>query len=580
MNFVILSMAIVIIILICLAIYLKNKFKTTYDKNIYLNDELQNKENNILDLEENLENKINSIKDKEKIIIDLNEKYNEIQQILEDKNETISNLKDEIENKKDKIFNLEDNLDDKIDSLKDKEKEINNLNDKLNETNLTLENKDNAISNLKKELEEEKEYISNLLDVLNAKKSVNICLENYKDSLNKLISLKEKYNFAFLTNIFFDLKNIENEIEIISINPFLYNKNVIAIGGGFSSGKSSFINTLFEIENNDLLPVGNLPVTAIPSYIFNDKEKKIECLTLDGRISEISESIFKKISKKNDNDKTFNAKNIVKHFYVKNQLKYKNICFIDIPGYNPAKDSEEDLKISKEYINNAKVLIWLFPIPDGTTSKDDLKFLIEALENHNNKIIYIVCAKADLRGDNTIKSVCDEINKELKKAKIKAEGISPYTSNYIKLGENKEYFKKFKYGVSLNEFLNKMNKNDSYKVKELNNKIENIFEDNIKLGKDEIENIDTHIKFLRNIKLIYISDISERDGLIYRYKSLYKDLNTEDIKSDNIDQFEKDINNCISDLEKNKIYIKECISDSNKIKNEILKCINNIFNEE
>ena len=419
-----------------------------------------------------------------------------------------------------------------------------------------------------------------MLDVLNAKKSVNICLENYKDSLNKLISLKEKYNFAFLTNIFFDLKNIENEIEIISINPFLYNKNVIAIGGGFSSGKSSFINTLFEIENNDLLPVGNLPVTAIPSYIFNDKEKKIECLTLDGRISEISESIFKKISKKNDNDKTFNAKNIVKHFYVKNQLKYKNICFIDIPGYNPAKDSEEDLKISKEYINNAKVLIWLFPIPDGTTSKDDLKFLIEALENHNDKIIYIVCAKADLRGDNTIKSVCDEINKELKKAKIKAEGISPYTSNYDKLDDNLEYSKKFKYGISLNEFFDKMNKNDSYKVKELNNKIENIFEDNIKLGKDEIENIDTHIKFLRNIKLIYISDISERDGLIYRYKSLYKDLNTEDIKSDNIEQFEKDINNCISDLEKNKIYIKECISDSNKIKNEILKCINNIFNEE
>ena len=580
MNFVILSMAIVIIILICLAIYLKNKFKTTYDKNIYLNDELQSKENKILDLEDDLKNKINSIKDKEKIIIDLHEKSNEFKQIIEDRNETISNLEEELGNKEDKIFNLEENLDNKIDSIKNKENEINNLNSELNKTNQTIEYKDTTITDLKDKLEKEKEYMSNLLEVLNAKKSVSDNLENYKELLNKFIDLKKEYNFNFLTNIFSDLKNLENEIELISTNPFLYNKNIIAIGGGFSSGKSSFINTLFEIKDNDFLPVGNLPVTAIPSYIFHSKENKIECLTVDGRIAEISESIFKKISKKNDNDKTFNAKNIVKHFYVKNQLKYKNICFIDIPGYNPAKDSEEDLKISKEYINNAKVLIWLFPIPDGTTSKDDLKFLIEALENHNNKIIYIVCAKADLRGDNTIKSVCDEINKELKKAKIKAEGISPYTSNYIKLGENKEYFKKFKYGVSLNEFLNKMNKNDSYKVKELNNKIENIFEDNIKLGKDEIENIDTHIKFLRNIKLIYISDISERDGLIYRYKSLYKDLNTEDIKSDNIDQFEKDINNRISDLEKNKIYIKECISDSNKIKNEILKCINNIFNEE
>lgn len=525
MNFVILSMTIVIIILICLAIYLKNKFKITYDKNIYLNSELQNKENKILD--------------------------------------------------------LEDELDDKIDLLKDKKEEINNLNGELNETNKILENRDVKICDLEKELEEEKEYISNLLEILNAKKSVNICLENYKASLNKFISLKEKYSFSFLTNIFFDLKNIENEIEIISTNSFLYNKNVIAIGGGFSSGKSSFINTLFGIENNDLLPVGNLPVTAIPSYIFNDKEKKIECLTLDGRISEISESLFKKISKKNDNDKTFNAKNIVKHFYIKNKLKYKNICFIDIPGYNPAKDSEEDLKISKEYINNAKVLIWLFPIPDGTTTKDDLKFLIEALENHNNKIIYIVCTKADLRGDNTIKSVCDEINKELKKAKIKAEGISPYTSNYDKLDDNLEYSKKFKYGISINEFLNKMNKNISYnKVQELNNKIEKVFEDNIKLGKDDIKNINENIKFLRNIKLKYISDISNRNGLIYRYKSLYKVENMPDIKEDDTEQFEKNINNRISDLEKNKSIIEESVLYSNKIKSKILECINNIFNEK
>lgn len=260
-------------------------------------------------------------------------------------------------------------------------------------------------------------------------------------------------------------------------------------------------------------------------------------------------------------------------------MKYKNICFIDTPGYNPANDSEEDLKISKEYINNAKVLIWLFPIPDGTTTKDDLKFLIEALENHNNKIIYIVCTKADLRGNNTIKSVCDEINKELEKSKIKVEGISPYTTNY-KLDNNLEYSKKFKYGISINEFLNKMNKNTSYKVQELNNKIEKVFEDNIKLGKDDIKNINENIKFLRNIKLKYISDISNRNGLIYRYKSLYKVENMPDIKEDDTEQFEKNINNRISDLEKNKSIIEESVLYSNKIKSKILECINNIFNEK
>lgn len=522
--FIILPMAAVIILLICLTIYLKNKFKIIYNKNIYLN---------------------NKIKDKE-----------------------------------DKILDLEDDLDNKIDSLKDKEKEINNLNDKLDKINQILEDRNSAIENYKSKSEEEKQYISNLLEILNAKKIVNNSLENYKELLNEFINLKEKYNFAFLTNIFFDLKYIENEIEMISANSFLYNKNVIAIGGGFSSGKSSFINTLFEIKDNGFLPVGHLPVTAIPSYIFDSKENKIECLTLDGRTAEISENLFKKMSQKSDINKTFNAKNIIKHFYVKNKLKYKNICFIDIPGYNPAKDSEEDIIIAREYINGVKVLILLLNICDGTISDSDLEFLKDILQNDNDKIIYIVCAYADLRDYDTIETVCNEIYKNLKEEKIKIEGISPYTSQYNKLDNNLEYSKLFKYGIPLNEFFDKMNKNTSYKVQELNNKIENIFEDNIKLGKDDIKNINTHIKFLRKIKLQYISDISERDGLIYRYKSIYKDINTTDFKNDNIEEFEKYINNHISNLEKNKEYIEECILFSNKIKIKILECINNIFNNE
>ena len=89
-----------------------------------------------------------------------------------------------------------------------------------------------------------------------------------------------------------------------------------------------------------------------------------------------------------------------------------------------------------------------------------------------------------------------------------------------------------------------------------------------------------NIKFLRNIKLKYISDISNRNGLIYRYKSLYKVENMPDIKEDDTEQFEKNINNRISDLEKNKSIIEESVLYSNKIKSKILECINNIFNEK
>ena len=58
------------------------------------------------------------------------------------------------------------------------------------------------------------------------------------------------------------LQSIEKELELITIYPNLYQKSVIAIGGGFSSGKSSFINSLI-IDKKVKLPEGINPTTAL-----------------------------------------------------------------------------------------------------------------------------------------------------------------------------------------------------------------------------------------------------------------------------------------------------------------------------
>ena len=57
-------------------------------------------------------------------------------------------------------------------------------------------------------------------------------------------------------NILFNLR------ELVDF-PFLANKKVVAIGGAFSSGKSRFLNTLM---GKQILPVGNKPTTAVPTF--------------------------------------------------------------------------------------------------------------------------------------------------------------------------------------------------------------------------------------------------------------------------------------------------------------------------
>ena len=537
-----------------------------------------------------LKDKLKIVRDKEKEIDKLNDELNEKNKTLEEKEIDISRLKNDIEDKENDIFNKDKELDEKIDSLRDKEKEIDKLNNELKETK---EKNKSDIKKLEIELKNKIkniENLENLLKILNSEKSINKNIEGYKVILNKLYKkikkniIEKKYNFAFLTNIFLELKKIINEIENTAEDSFLYSKNIIAISGGYNAGKSSFINSLSVKSDDGSLSRDIIPTTDIPSYVFNSEESKIECLTKDGRKVKIHNDIFEKISKKN-NDSNFNTKNIVKHFYINKQLKYKNICFIDMPGYDPGEDSEEDSRIAKEYINKAKVLMWLSNIKTGTIVKDDLYFLKDILKNDRDKIIYIVLTHADGKNDNSIKEICEEVKKTLEENGIKFEGISPYSTNFK--NRNSEYAKKFKYGCSLEEFLDKYDKMDnitSYKKEELNNKIKKIFKDNIKLGNRDIKNINNNIEFLRKIKLEYISGMSSKNELIYRYRSLYKleednkDNNEEALVEDNTEQIERNINNKVSDLKEYRRKYEEMLLYSNKIKNKILECVNNIFN--
>ena len=613
MNNIIYIFSAVIIFLLILVVFFSLKMrKLSYLNNLIsqLNNDLESKNKEISNLNTDIESKnqdianlSSSLENKDKEISNLNtdieNKNRDIANLnssLENKDKEISNLNADIENKNKSIHSLSEDLEDLENEKNKYKKNVKELNERISELDTEKQSFDDKLKKAERELDDtkdelieekkEKESIGNIF------KSILSILNSKSDEDKNLIEFRKIIadpNYKNIGLLFYELREIENELDEIVKNPVLYTRNIVSIGGAFSSGKSSFINTLFSNGNYFTLPTGDVPVTSIPAYIIHSEESYIECLTLDNKKSKVGKSIFDSISVKNsiseNIETTFNPKNVIKYFYFNDKLKVnvRNICFVDTPGYNPPNESKEDREISKKHIANTNTLIWLINVTEGTITKTDIQFLKEILAINPKIKIYIIINRSDNRNDNQIKEICNQVDKELQKHKISVVGISPYTSHYKKLEYNEHYYCNFKYGISLPNFLKDLNKKNNDKYESIKNNIDNIFIDYREKFQYEIEILNNYKKELLSVSNKYVSNMSSVKKLVYKYRSLvpYEHLKNDKGIDINIRENTKDINENINNIKKNvENKIKEYelyINNSHKIYFDLIKCVNNIF---
>ena len=193
------------------------------------------------------------------------------------------------------------------------------------------------------------------------------------------------------------LQHIEREMRDIAVSSSLQSKTVGAIGGGFSSGKSAFLNSFID---NAFLAVGIKPVTAIPTYLMIGERSEIEGISAinDGHF-DIPIETYKKLSHDFLDGLEFNPRNIISHAIALAPMKeeyFENLCLIDTPGYNPG-GAKKDSATALEYIQGADFLIWIIDIKSGTISKPDLDFIKELnFGKKAGKPLYIIANKAEL----------------------------------------------------------------------------------------------------------------------------------------------------------------------------------------
>ncbi|GAA8933401.1 hypothetical protein SLK237_08950 [Helicobacter pylori] len=384
-----------------------------------------------------------------------------------------------------------------------------------------------------------KERYDLIARILNAKMK-NEGLEEYQQILDNeflefasgVDSLKEK-EIALLT-----LQEIKKELQLVAGYPSLFHKNMVAVGGGFSAGKSTFLNNLLGLKLK--LPEDTLPTTAIPTYCFKGKKEVLMGFSQNAGMVELPHLTFDH----NFLDSLgFNLKEIMPLMLLSApSVPFEFLCFIDTPGYNPSNQGYTggDKQASKESLKHAQNVLWLISCERGGIESDDLEYLQELYEE--GKQVFIVVSRADRRTKRQLEEVAIKIKEILEDRGIEFLGIGAYSATRYQ--EIKEFSEKSHVFDSLEGFLHSLDKKG-----EKQNEI---------------------LSVLYNVRLAYEKAIEQEANRFKRYQKALHSIKL-DLLQKGFDDFNDDAFNKMESLKKE-------FSDQEQSKRENLEKLNEVIN--
>ncbi len=389
----------------------------------------------------------------------------------------------------------------------------------------------------------DKEALKNSHDlivrVLNARIE-NEGLEEYQRILdNEFLAFSNEVEFKEQAVALRTLQELGNELQLVASYPSLFQKSMVAVGGGFSAGKSSFLNHLLGLKLK--LPENSTPTTAIPTYCLKGEREVLMGCSQNGGVVELPDFSF---DHKTLNAFGFDLKSIMPFMLLSAPtMPFKHLCFIDTPGYDAPNQGYTggDRQASEEYLANAKSILWVMDCDRGSIQDNDLNYLQELYEEHG-KQVFIVLNKADLKITSQLETIAVQTKETLENNGIEFLGIGAYSSTRYQ--EIKEFSEKSPVFDSLEKFLTKLNKRS-----EKQNEI---------------------LSVLYEVHLMYERAIEQDAGQFKRYQKALHSIKL-DLMQKGFDDF--------NDASFNKIEsLKKEFSEQERSKRENLEQLNQVIN--
>ena len=229
------------------------------------------------------------------------------------------------------------------------------------------------------------------------------------DYLICLLKKSENASLLFNRNFSKDYQEALNEVVQLLEQRQSTNYIHVVLAGGFSSGKSSFLNRL--VKNANLLPTGTQPISVVKTYLYcNAKNKKVtvEGVNLKNVLVELPTNVLQAIQHANSSN--VHLASVLEKLLIQiNSSELDGLCFIDTPGYNNSisanvSNGKTDKDTATEAFAEGDVLFWLIDIDKGTAISDD----IEMLAQFKGKPKVIIFNKADKKGYQESKKIVEE----------------------------------------------------------------------------------------------------------------------------------------------------------------------------
>ena len=355
------------------------------------------------------------------------------------------------------------------------------------------------------------------------------------------------------------LKNLNLELEHFREFcefPDLAQKVVVGVGGAFSAGKSSLINTLLRKKR---LVVEIDPTTSLPTYLLYGEQEQITALNLFHRHVILSQDEFASLTHEEKVKYGSQIAGLLRSAFVSDpDFTWKNIALLDTPGYSKP-DSEQwsertDESVARSQLNLSNFIIWVVSATQGTISEDDLKFLT-TLNADVPKLI--VVSRADAKAPEDIAKIVALVKQTTAEWGINVLDVVPVSAR-----------KKNDYPVQpIVEFLEQWNNttkelNFSYNFRKLFTEYARYMHDKQKQAKVKLDQINQMIFLADNEKILetaYKLQSIEKDNISNWQTSVkdYDDLqaqffgliqNISEKLSNNIEQF-IDLHTLLSDAD-------------------------------
>lgn len=347
---------------------------------------------------------------------------------------------------------------------------------------------------------------------------LRVDLSKIENIINKKIpdTLKKNAPEDFY-ELYTDFKSEYEKFRDFILYDRLIGKNVVALGGGFSSGKSSFLNALM---GKRVLPADIDPSTSVPTYIVSGEKHNVMGINVFDTKVQMQPRDIRKIAhgfgevEDEDDEKVTDAVtlgHVLENIFFSTPLhKYENIAFLDTPGYSKP-DSEKysaktDEQIARGQLNSSNYILWFVQADAGTITEEDIKF-IKTLREDIPKLIIV--NKADKKNLSDLQDIIAKIKSSLDIKGVRYVDVFAFTSKVDQIEDD-----------DLQEFIEADTENIKNQLELWNNQI---YESN----------------FARNFKVIFVrckefyeDEIEEESRQLTRLNTSITKLLAEDIDSE------------------------------------------------